>query len=124
MLAAAEKAPLGVEPRVANIVLTGNPNCGKTTLFNALTGLRAKVSKALGVPVYPMVASAGDGVAALRQRLLGPIHQGSGDARWFCAVSDPLREGIEMVAGLLENEGADRRTVVLAEALLLVSDER
>ena len=25
------------------VALTGNPNCGKTTLFNALTGLRAKV---------------------------------------------------------------------------------
>src|SRR5438477_3425721 len=51
MLAAAEKAPLGVEPRVANIVLTGNPNCGKTTLFNALTGLRAKVGNYAGVTV-------------------------------------------------------------------------
>ena len=25
-------------------VLVGSPNCGKTTLFNALTGLRAKTS--------------------------------------------------------------------------------
>jgi ribosome biogenesis GTPase A len=25
------------------VILTGNPNSGKTTLFNALTGLRAKV---------------------------------------------------------------------------------
>ena len=24
------------------VVLTGNPNCGKTTLFNALTGLRGR----------------------------------------------------------------------------------
>ena len=29
--------------RVVQVVLCGNPNCGKTTLFNALTGLRAKV---------------------------------------------------------------------------------
>jgi energy-coupling factor transporter ATP-binding protein EcfA2 len=30
-------------------VLTGNPNCGKTTLFNALRGLRAKVGNCAGV---------------------------------------------------------------------------
>src|SRR6476619_4537726 len=33
------------------IALTGNPNCGKTTLFNALTGLRAKVGNYAGVAV-------------------------------------------------------------------------
>ena len=33
----------------AYVALTGNPNCGKTTLFNALTGLRAKVGNYAGV---------------------------------------------------------------------------
>jgi len=33
------------------VVLTGNPNCGKTTLFNALTGLRARVGNYPGVTV-------------------------------------------------------------------------
>ena len=33
------------------VVVTGNPNCGKTTLFNALTGLRAKVGNYPGVTV-------------------------------------------------------------------------
>jgi len=33
------------------VVLTGNPNSGKTTLFNALTGLRAKVGNYAGVTV-------------------------------------------------------------------------
>jgi ferrous iron transport protein B len=37
--------------RSAYVVLTGNPNCGKTTLFNALTGLRAKVGNYAGVTV-------------------------------------------------------------------------
>ena len=41
-----QKAPLP-----AYVVLTGNPNCGKTTLFNALTGLRAKVGNYAGVTV-------------------------------------------------------------------------
>lgn len=37
--------------RPAYVVVTGNPNCGKTTLFNALTGLRAKVGNYAGVTV-------------------------------------------------------------------------
>ncbi|RPJ23581.1 MAG: ferrous iron transport protein B, partial [Planctomycetaceae bacterium] len=38
-------------PPVPYVVLTGNPNCGKTTLFNTLTGLRAKVGNYAGVTV-------------------------------------------------------------------------
>lgn len=43
-----------VKPKAARsgyVVLTGNPNCGKTTIFNALTGLRAKVGNYAGVTV-------------------------------------------------------------------------
>src|SRR5512145_37342 len=39
------------ESSPAYVALTGNPNCGKTTLFNALTGLRAKVGNYPGVTV-------------------------------------------------------------------------
>ncbi len=38
-------------PREFLVALTGNPNCGKTTVFNALTGLRAKVGNYAGVTV-------------------------------------------------------------------------
>ena len=38
------------------IALVGNPNCGKTTLFNALTNSRAKVANLPGVTVEPHVA--------------------------------------------------------------------
>src|SRR6266403_566441 len=41
----------GATARTRYVVLTGNPNCGKTTLFNALTGLRAKVGNYPGVTV-------------------------------------------------------------------------
>src|SRR5689334_1583055 len=41
--------PHSAEPQY--IALTGNPNCGKTTLFNDLTGLRAKVGNYAGVTV-------------------------------------------------------------------------
>src|SRR5579862_3961356 len=33
------------------VALVGNPNCGKTTIFNALTGLRQKVGNYPGVTV-------------------------------------------------------------------------
>src|SRR5688572_18343713 len=51
MLAAPDKTPSAVKPTTDYVVLTGNPNCGKTTLFNALTGLRAKVGNYAGVTV-------------------------------------------------------------------------
>ena len=38
-------------PTPPYVILTGNPNSGKTTLFNALTGLRAKVGNYAGVTV-------------------------------------------------------------------------
>src|SRR6266513_44967 len=49
-----QRASKSVSPQQTSsryVVLTGNPNCGKTTLFNALTGLRAKVGNYAGVTV-------------------------------------------------------------------------
>ncbi len=51
MLTAADKTSAPTKPSTQYVVLTGNPNCGKTTLFNALTGLRAKVGNYAGVTV-------------------------------------------------------------------------
>ena len=46
-----EKKSPGKNPAPPYVALTGNPNSGKTTLFNALTGLRAKVGNYAGVTV-------------------------------------------------------------------------
>lgn len=42
---------VAVEARPALVALVGNPNCGKTALFNALTGSRQKVANYAGVTV-------------------------------------------------------------------------
>src|SRR6476469_5042596 len=51
MLTAPDKQSSQTKPSTSYVVLTGNPNCGKTTLFYALTGLRAKVGNYAGVTV-------------------------------------------------------------------------
>ena len=47
---------LTVNPKI--IALVGNPNCGKTALFNLLTGARQKVANYAGVTVERKVGSA------------------------------------------------------------------
>jgi len=39
------------QPQEINVALVGNPNCGKTTVFNLLTGLKQKIGNYPGVTV-------------------------------------------------------------------------
>jgi ferrous iron transport protein B len=66
------RLPLNPSPGDAKhfVVLTGNPNCGKTTLFNALTGLRAKVGNYAGVTVERKEGRLLGAPAALNVRVL------------------------------------------------------
>ena len=41
----------GTPPRIITIALLGNPNTGKTTLFNALAGMSQRVGNYPGVTV-------------------------------------------------------------------------
>ncbi|HSY34896.1 MAG TPA: ferrous iron transport protein B [Acidobacteriaceae bacterium] len=43
--------PPGATPRMRTVALIGPPNCGKSTLFNRLTGMRQKVANYPGVTV-------------------------------------------------------------------------
>ncbi len=56
--------------KIKNIALVGNPNCGKTSLFNTLTGTRQKVANYAGVTV---------------ERKEGSFKLPSGDAILMCA---------------------------------------
>ena len=63
-------ARIATTEAVQYVVLTGNPNCGKTTLFNALTGLRAKVGNYAGVTVERKEGRLLGGPADLKIRVL------------------------------------------------------
>ncbi len=51
-------APVSASTRSPVYALVGNPNCGKSTLFNALTGLKQKVGNYPGVTVEKKVGTA------------------------------------------------------------------
>jgi len=57
-------------PPSCYVVLTGNPNSGKTTVFNALTGLRARVGNYAGVTVERKEGRLQGGPADLPARVL------------------------------------------------------
>ncbi len=50
--------PATAASRTAIYALVGNPNCGKSTLFNALTGLKQKIGNYPGVTVEKKVGTA------------------------------------------------------------------
>ena len=103
-----------------NIALIGNPNCGKTTLFNRLTGRRAKVSNMPGVTVeryearaksrpelnlidlpgtYSLFAQAGD-EQVTQKALLDPREQP--DAVWIVLDSAHVRSSLFLTLQVLE----------------------
>jgi ferrous iron transport protein B len=63
-------APRPAPPATRYIALTGNPNSGKTTLFNVLTGLRAKVGNYAGVTVERKEGRLLGALAELNARVL------------------------------------------------------
>ncbi|HZL72954.1 MAG TPA: ferrous iron transporter B, partial [Planctomycetota bacterium] len=53
--------PVAAEPALRTVALVGNPNCGKSTIFNRLTGLRQRVANYAGVTVERRAGFAQDG---------------------------------------------------------------
>ena len=58
------------KPRTLTVALVGNPNTGKSTLFNALTGLRQHVGNYPGVTVEMKTGTARAGDADAEFQLI------------------------------------------------------
>ena len=108
--------------RRVKVALVGNPNCGKTTLFNRLTGSRGKVGNMPGVTVsavsarmrgvegweivdlpgtYSLHAKAPDEVVT-RDVLLQPGHAMRPDVVWVVLESATVRSGLFLTLQVLE----------------------
>jgi ferrous iron transport protein B len=78
------------------IALVGSPNAGKTSLFNHLTGLRAKTGNYPGVTVGRSIGTTKvDGVAIVIEDLPGTYSL------------DPVSPDEQVVADLLAGEASD-----------------
>lgn len=85
----------------------------------------AKLSEVLGVPVLPVVASAGRGVPELREAIVRALQAPANTRpRQFCQLPGPFRIEATKLADLLAETFHERRNQATAEALLLLSNER
>ena len=84
------QAVVHLHPRGPLVALVGNPNCGKTALFNLLTGSRQKVANYAGVTVERkegrLITHAGKTVRILDLPGAYSLHPHSPDERVTCDV--------------------------------------
>ncbi len=84
-----------------------------------------KLAAELGVPVLPLVASTGRGVAELRQAILAALNtRPHAKARRFPAMPPALQAEVDTIATMLARTFHERRAQAAAEALLILSNEK
>ncbi len=109
---AGSAAPVEASQRRIRVALVGNPNTGKSTLFNALTGMRQRVGNFAGVTV---------------ERVEGAMRGPSGEKVTIvdvpgCYALSPASPDEEIALGVLRGNGGEPKpdvVVVVADALHL-----
>jgi ferrous iron transport protein B len=85
----------------------------------------AKLAGALGVPVFPIVASTGAGVPELRAKIVATVQSTTEvKPKLFCQLPGLFRIEATGLASLLAETFQERRLQATAEALLLLSNEK
>lgn len=101
------------------IALAGNPNCGKTTIFNALTGARQHVGNYPGVTVESKSGSFSiDGMEIELVDLPGIYSLSSSSPEEAVAFNELTSEGIDLILNVIDSSIPNRSmylTTQLAE---------
>ena len=91
-----------------NIALIGNPNCGKSTLFNALTGERVKTGNFAGVTVEKSRATLKDDDSVSVTDLPG-IYSLSPESSDGKVVTEFLKEGdFDVIVNVIDGGGLEK----------------
>ena len=102
-----------------NICLIGNPNCGKTTLFNVLTGSYEKVGNRAGVTVEEKSARL-KGQEEITVTDLPGLYSLSADSLDEKAVSRFLKSGkADVIVSVIDGTNPERGLLLTAELLKL-----
>jgi ferrous iron transport protein B len=116
---------LVVDRSLTQVALIGSPNAGKTTLFNALTGVRAKTANYPGITVTRREAEADVGAARVRLVDLPGTYSLEPVSPDEAIVADALHgrvDGIDApdaVALVADATTLDRSLLLVAEVLAL-----
>jgi ferrous iron transport protein B len=85
----------------------------------------SRLAELLGVPVVPIVASSGQGLAELRRAIFESLgHPAPSTVPIFCELPPAMTEEARQIATLLASVFHERRAQASAEALLILSNEK
>ena len=107
-----------VETRVKTIALAGNPNCGKTTVFNGLTGATARVGNWPGVTVERRQGSYRSAASEYSVVDLPGIYSLSADSEDERVARDYLISGnVDCIVSIVDAANLERNLYLTTEVL-------
>ena len=117
MLATATPVTARLPDREIRVALAGNPNCGKTSLFNALTGARQHVANYAGVTVERRSGSCALGEHVLEIVDLPGTYSLSSYSPEERVAQDELFAAPDVVVVVVDSTQLQRHLVLLAQIM-------